>query len=143
VAKLTKKFSVIFLAALVISGLAAVSVNSVLSVTVETYGSLSVGSANLGGRLDDGGFCIKLTSENGLIMAGYTKSSGSGESDLWLINTAPAPYTMSNGVTGAFQKEQWNRTYGGTKDDGAHSVIETSDGGYAAAGFTFFWSGWE
>jgi hypothetical protein len=136
VAKLTKKFSVIFLVALIISGLAFVSVGSVLPGKAETYGSLSMSSNNLGGRLDDGGYCIKLTSENGLIMAGYTKSLGAGGSDLWLINTAPAPYTMSNGVTGAFQKEQWNKTYGGERDDGAYSVIETSGGGYAAAGFT-------
>jgi hypothetical protein len=136
VAKLTKNFSVILLVALIISGLAFVSVGSVLPVKAETYGSLSMSSAYLGGRLDDGSYCIKLTSENGLIMAGYTKSLGSGGSDLWLINTAPAPYTMSNGGTGSFQKEQWNMTYGGAKDDGAYSVIETSDGGYAAAGFT-------
>lgn len=136
VAKLTKNFSVILLVELIISGLAFVSVGSVLPVKAETYGSLSMSSAYLGGRLDDGSYCIKLTSENGLIMAGYTKSLGSGGSDLWLINTAPAPYTMSNGGTGSFQKEQWNMTYGGAKDDGAYSVIETSDGGYAAAGFT-------
>lgn len=31
---------------------------------------------------------------------------------------------------------QWNQVYGGTRDDDAHSVIQTSDGGYAIAGET-------
>jgi len=30
----------------------------------------------------------------------------------------------------------WNKTYGGTSDDVAYSLVETSDGGYALAGYT-------
>ncbi len=33
----------------------------------------------------------------------------------------------------------WNRTYGGAYTDYANSVIQTSDGGYAMAGFTNSW----
>jgi hypothetical protein len=32
---------------------------------------------------------------------------------------------------------QWNKTYGGAGNDEAYSVVETSDGGYAIAGYTF------
>jgi len=32
--------------------------------------------------------------------------------------------------------ELWSRTYGGTEGDYANSLIETSDGGYALAGWT-------
>jgi len=30
----------------------------------------------------------------------------------------------------------WDRTYGGSNDDGAQSLIQTTDGGYAVAGYT-------
>lgn len=133
---MTKIFPLIFLLALVFSGLTVFGAITVSPVTAETYGSLSMGSSYMGGSLDDAGYCIKLTSGNGLIFAGYTKSFGAGGSDMWLLNTAPATYTMDNGVTGAYQREQWNMTYGGAKDDGAYSVIQTADGGYAATGFT-------
>jgi hypothetical protein len=32
--------------------------------------------------------------------------------------------------------EEWNKTYGGTNDDYAYSVVQTTDGGYALAGHT-------
>jgi hypothetical protein len=101
------------------------------------YAPLSGGTSNLGGNADEAGYSLKLTRDTGLIFAGYTKSWGYGGSDIWLIKTGLYPYKMDNGVTGAFQKEQWNVTYGGSKDDGAYSVIQTSDNGYAVAGFTF------
>jgi hypothetical protein len=31
---------------------------------------------------------------------------------------------------------RWNKTYGGTGDDVGHSVVQTSDGGFVAAGYT-------
>lgn len=108
----------------------------VSAVTSQTYGQISAGSSYLGGDKDDWGYSIKLTSDDGLIMAGVTTSYGAGGKDMWLIKTSPASYTMSNGVSGAYQKVQWNVTFGGKKDDGALAVIQTSDGGFAAAGFT-------
>ncbi len=102
-----------------------------------TYGPLSGGTSNLGGVADEEGYSLKLTRDTGLIFAGYTKSLGNGNADLWLIKTGLSPYTMQNGITGAFQREQWNVTYGGAKDDGALSVIQISDNGYAAVGFTY------
>jgi hypothetical protein len=32
---------------------------------------------------------------------------------------------------------EWTRTYGGADEDEAYSVVETSDGGYAIAGWTY------
>ena len=43
---------------------------------------------------------------------------------MWLVKTD------STGV------EQWNKTYGGLEFEGAHAVIETTDGGYLLAGST-------
>lgn len=37
---------------------------------------------------------------------------------------------------GASSSAMWNQTYGGTANDVASSVVETSDGGYAMAGYT-------
>ena len=133
---MAKYFPVTFFILIIFIGFTVFSVNTVSSVTAETYGQASMSSSNFGGGLADGGYSIKLTRENGLIMAGYTKSFGSGGSDLWLINTTPETYTMNGSITGSFQKEQWNVTFGGAKDDGAYSVIQATDAGYAAAGFT-------
>jgi len=34
---------------------------------------------------------------------------------------------------------QWNKTYGGSKDDVAYSIQQTNDGGYIVAGYTYAW----
>jgi hypothetical protein len=67
---------------------------------------------------------VEQTSDGGYIVAGYTYSSGTGWDDFWLVKTD------SSG------KEQWNRTYGGTGENVAQSVKQTSDGGYIVAGYT-------
>ena len=51
---------------------------------------------------------------------GFSISNG----DFWLVKTD------------AFGNMEWNRTYGGTDYDLAGSLVVTSDGGYALAGFT-------
>jgi len=64
------------------------------------------------------------TSDGGYALAGYTESFGAGGQDFWLVKT-----------DGSGNME-WNQTYGGTGNDGASSLVETSDGGYAIAGST-------
>ena len=64
------------------------------------------------------------TSDGGYAMAGYTESFGAGAYDFWLVKTD------ANG------NMEWNQTYGGVNGDIAHSLIETSDRGYAIAGGT-------
>ena len=51
-------------------------------------------------------------------------SFGAGSHDLWVLKL-----DTSGNVT-------WQRTYGGTGDDDASAVQETSDGGYIVAGYT-------
>jgi len=64
------------------------------------------------------------TSDGGFALAGETKSFGDGPSDYWLVKTD------------ASGNEQWNQTYGGTEHERAHSLVVTSDGGFALVGET-------
>jgi hypothetical protein len=77
-----------------------------------------------GGRATNEAAAMIQTRDGGYAMAGYTDSYGAGGEDFWLIKTD------QNG------NMLWNKTYGGPGDDEASSVIQTSDGGYAIAGYT-------
>jgi len=77
-----------------------------------------------GGNKDEMSWALIETSDGGFALAGYTSSFGSGHYDSWLVRTD------SDG------NELWNRTYGGKGDDGCNSLVETSDGGFALAGYT-------
>jgi hypothetical protein len=72
----------------------------------------------------DGGWSVNETDDGGYIVTGYTKSYGAGGKDLWLIKTDSAG------------KKQWDKTFGGSKDDVGMSVIQAVDGGYVVAGRT-------
>lgn len=58
-----------------------------------------------------------------VMIPGYTYSFVADERDFWFVKTD------SGG------KLEWSKTYGGTRDEGAHSLVETSDGGYALSGY--------
>jgi len=73
----------------------------------------------------DGGYSVQQTSDGGYILAGYTYPSSAGGYDILLIKTD------ANGNI------IWAKTYGGTDYDLAHSVQQTSDGGYILAGYTY------
>ncbi len=77
-----------------------------------------------GGASDDWAYSVQQTSDGGYIVAGTTWSFGAGGADLFLIKTD------ANG------NRIWTKTYGGTNDDTAFSVQQTSDGGYIVAGTT-------
>lgn len=81
-------------------------------------------SQTYGGPGDDFAYSIVKTSDGGYALAGYTSSSGAGYYDFYLVKTDLAG------------NMQWSKTYGGTGDDEARSLIQTSDGGYALAGWT-------
>jgi FlaG/FlaF family flagellin (archaellin) len=72
----------------------------------------------------DMAYSLVATSDGGYAIAGRTYSFGAGMDDFWLVKTD---------VSGNME---WNRTYGGPNIDIAFSMVATSDGGYALAGYT-------
>ncbi len=65
------------------------------------------------------------TGDSGLLIAGISDAfSTNGDGDLMMLKTD---------INGTIQ---WSKTYGGTSDDMATDVKETSDGGFIVAGWT-------
>lgn len=77
-----------------------------------------------GGADADRGYSARETADGGYIMAGYTDSFGAGLYDLYLVKTD------SEGT------EEWSYTFGGTGRDYGNAVVQTTDGGYLAVGYT-------
>jgi hypothetical protein len=67
---------------------------------------------------------VLQTCDGGYALAGWTNSFGAGSNDFWLVKTNSTGHM------------EWNQTYGGPDDDGVSSVIQTSGGGFALAGYT-------
>ena len=83
---------------------------------------------SLGGSGTDVSSCIQQTIDSGYIIAGSSKSidgdvtQNHGGYDCWIIKLS------SNGNI------QWQKSFGGSADDNAYSVKQTSDSGYIIAG---------
>jgi len=74
-----------------------------------------VDSRLFGGTGDEGCRDIEVSTDGGLLLAGYTTSRGSGGSDMWLVK-----------VDGNMD-EEWNMTAGGTNDDSCQEAVITGD----------------
>ncbi len=81
-------------------------------------------SKTYGGTGNEGANWLIQTVDGGFAIAGWTTSYGSGRTDFWLVKTDE------------LGKMQWNQAYGGTNDDRAQTVVQTSNGGYTIAGYT-------
>jgi hypothetical protein len=77
-----------------------------------------------GGEEDDRAHLVQQTTDGGYIIAGSTESFGTGSLDIYVIKTDGEG------------NEEWSQTFGGEEDDRAHSVQQTTDGGYIIAGST-------
>jgi len=83
-----------------------------------------------GGTGNDGASSVIQTSDGGYALIGYTysygagqpSSSGTGQSNVWLVKTDPSG------------NMQWSKPYGGSGGESASSVVQTSDEGYVVAG---------
>ncbi|MBN1324520.1 MAG: hypothetical protein JW986_11075, partial [Methanotrichaceae archaeon] len=85
----------------------------------------------LGGSGGDWAYSIQQTTDGGYIVAGYTDSndddvSGNhGNYDFWVIKLS------SNGAL------EWQKCLGGSYEEWAYSIQQTTDGGYIVAGYTW------
>ena len=77
-----------------------------------------------GGEANDIVYSVQQTADGGYIIAGDTESFGAGGWDIYLVKTDGEG------------NEEWYRTFGGEEYDAAHSVQQTTDGGYVIAGVT-------
>jgi len=94
------------------------------SIEVEVSGGIEVWQKTYGGSSYDGASSIQQTTDGGYIVAGYTGSFGAGGGDVYVIKLD------ANG------NKVWEKTFGGSGDDIAYSIQQTTDGGYIIAGKT-------
>lgn len=86
-------------------------------------------SKTYGGPSYEEGYSMAQTADSGFVLAGYTESFGSGQSDLWVIKT-----DTSGNI-------EWTKTYGGTGTEGISgfgniSIHQIYDDGFVLAGYT-------
>jgi uncharacterized delta-60 repeat protein len=79
----------------------------------------------IGGSSDDRAYSIIQSSDGGYVVAGWTWSFGAGNYDMYVVK-------LDSGGN-----VQWTKTIGGSSDDEAYSIIQSSDGGYVVAGWTW------
>ena len=77
-----------------------------------------------GGGENEFGESVQQMSDGGYIIAGSTVDVNEERSDVYLVKTDSAGNL------------QWQKTFGGSYDDGGESVQQTSDGGFIIAGLT-------
>ncbi len=92
-------------------------------VKLDAHGNLQW-TKTIGGKYADGGNSLIQTSDGGYAIAGSTQSFGAGNGDVYVVKLD------------AYGNLQWTKTIGGPASETGFSLIQTSDGGYAIAGFT-------
>ncbi|MGB1205680.1 MAG: S8 family serine peptidase [Chitinophagales bacterium] len=85
---------------------------------------------SFGGSGSDVMYSISPTNDGGIIMAGKSSSNdgdvteNNGSSDFWIIKLD------------SLNNIEWEKSYGGSGNDVANSIMQTSDNGYIVAGYS-------
>lgn len=87
----------------------------------------------LGGSTYDAFMSFQQTSDGGYIVAGISGSSNTGTLTGITMNGEYDSWIIKLDGTGTMQ---WQKLLGGTKYEIAHSILQTTDGGYIVAGFS-------
>ena len=101
-----------------------VSLLSVITTGAFAQAPDTLWTRTYGGANDEIGYSVQQTSDEGYIIAGFTRSFGAGDQDVYLIKTDSKGDTL------------WTKTYGGIGDEYGRSVQETSDKGFIITGTT-------
>jgi hypothetical protein len=88
----------------------------------------------LGGSSSDIANSITQTSDGGYIVAGYSSSDVNDGGDVSGMNNGFSDYWIVKLNSGG--DIEWDTLLGGSFDDIAYSIVQTSDGGYAVAGYS-------
>jgi hypothetical protein len=91
-------------------------------VKTDASGTMQWNKTYGGANIDDA-YALVQTSDGGYALTGRTRSFNAGMIDAWLVKTD------------ASGNMQWNKTYGETLDIWAYALVQTTDGGYALAGY--------
>ena len=94
-----------------------------LVLRVDRNGGL-VWSRTLGGRASDRFTAVAAMPDGGAVLVGYTRSSGAGEADAWVVQLDDQGEML------------WERTYGGPRNDRAYGLAVAPDGDMVIAGHT-------
>lgn len=110
-------------AGFIIAGFASnASLNRVYLLRTDSSG-IPLWTKTYGGSALDAGLDVKLTTDGGYIIVGYTYF-GAGNNDLYLVKTDSIGDTL------------WTKAYGSPGYEVGVSVQQTKDGGYIASGTT-------
>ncbi len=77
-----------------------------------------------GGIVEDAGYGVTQTSDNGFLLTGVTRTPGIEFTDLIVIKTDDSGTLL------------WEKRMGSAHSDGGYAVTETSDGNYVVGGFS-------
>ena len=94
------------------------------SFTIIHIAAQSQFQRTIGGTNNDQAYSIIQTTDGGYVAAGYTYSFATVNMDIYIVKL------NSSGTL------QWTKTIGGTSEELASSIIQTTDGGFALAGYT-------
>jgi PKD repeat protein len=120
-----------------ISGIHYYGYSDCLVLKLDSVGNI-IWQKCLGGTSNDEGWSIKQTTDDGYIVAGVSNSIDGditnhhgtiGNKDCWIARL---------NATGDII---WQKSLGGTSDDKAYSIKQTSDGGYIFCGYTLSFDG--
>ncbi len=105
-------------------GIALCFLTLILLGEVKLFAQDTLWTKTYGGIYNEVGRSIVEVSTGGFLIAGNTQSFGAGGEDIYLIRTNEIGDTL------------WTKTYGGSRNEIAYSVIEVSSGGFLITGYT-------